>query len=297
MRIFVLLTALFFTFSFGALAQTESVKLTGQIVCSECWFEETDRSKSPYGNQADIECAARCSKNGIGQSLAVKNEKGEFTLYEPEKGAFKIPAKDFLELVPKYAEIEGTIREEKNKKFLKVNALKIVKASLVEPILAAQNVDATLTLNDLSGVSQDIKQYKGRLVVLNFWATYCIPCKEEMPDLAAIQNDYGAPGVQVIGATADPETDKAKVLKFIRAAKVNFPVWLGLSVAQMESFGVGRALPGTAIINREGQIVWRKMGKIDAKELRAQLDKLLEENTKQAAQKKKEKELSSLVPA
>ncbi|NJM52870.1 MAG: hypothetical protein HC846_05450, partial [Blastocatellia bacterium] len=69
-------------------AQVKTEKIVGQVVCSLCWFEEEDRNKSPYGNTADIECAIECAEKGKGQSIAVKNEKGEFVLYELEKGAF-----------------------------------------------------------------------------------------------------------------------------------------------------------------------------------------------------------------
>jgi thiol-disulfide isomerase/thioredoxin len=290
-NLFLIGTILLSTASIFAQAKTE--KLTGQVVCSLCWFEETDRNKSPYGTTADIDCAVDCSKKGKTQSIAVKNEKGEFVLYELEKGAFAMKAKDFIEFVPKTVEIEGVTRESKGKKIIKVNALKVVKA-VETPNLPT---DAKLALNDLSGVPQDLKSYNGRFVVLNFWATYCGPCREEMPDLAMIQNEYAPLGVQVIGATADEEKDKAKVLKFIREVKVNFPIWMALSIAQMESFGVGKALPATVIVNREGKIVWRKIGKVEAKELREELDKLLASKVAHSKMRDKKKDLTSLVPA
>lgn len=293
MKKYILLTTIFLLSTASIFAQSKAEKLVGQVVCSLCWFEEEDRNKSPYGNSADIDCAIDCSKKGNGQSIAVKNEKGEFVLYELEKGAFQLKAKDFLEFVPKTVEIEGEVRKSKDKNFIKVNSLKVVKVVEIPNL----PVDAKLALNDLSGVPQDLKTYNGRFTVVNFWATWCVPCKEEMPDLAAIQNDYAALGVQVIGATADTEKDKAKVLKFVREVKVNFPIWLGLTNDQMLSFGVGKALPATAIVNREGKIVWRKIGKIDAKELREELDKLLNEKVAHSKMRDKKKDLTSLVPA
>lgn len=279
----------------SSFAQTE--KLTGQVVCSSCWFEEEDRNKSPYGTSADLDCATDCSKKGLSQSIAVKNEKGEFTLYQLEKGRFEMKAKDFLEFVPKTVQIEGITRESKGKKIIKVNALTVIKST--EVAVNTAPVDAKLALNDLSGVPQDLKTYNGRFVVVNFWATWCVPCKEEMPDLSAIQNEYAPLGVQVIGATADTEKDKAKVLKFVREVKVNFPVWMNVTNAQMEDFGVGKVLPATVIVNREGKIVWRKVGKIDAVELRKELDKLLDEKIAHSKMKErdKKKDLTSLVPA
>ncbi len=293
MKKYILLLIVLLTLKIAVFAQAKTEKLTGQVVCSLCWFEEEDRNKSPYGNAADIDCAADCAKNGKGQSIAVKNEKGEFLLYELEKGSFDLKAKNFLEFVPKTVEIEGVVRKNKDKYIVKVNALKVLKASEVNNEI----VDAKLALNDLSGVAQDLKTFNGRFAIVNFWATWCVPCKEEMPDLAAIQNEYAPLGVQVIGVTADTEKDKAKVLKFVRDVKVNFPIWLGLTNPQMESFGVGKALPATVIVNREGKIVWRKVGKIDAVELRKELDKLLDSKVAHVKMKKSKADNTSLVPA
>jgi thiol-disulfide isomerase/thioredoxin len=161
--------------------------------------------------------------------------------------------------------------------------------------------DAVLALKDLTGANQSLAGYKGRVVVLNFWATWCEPCKKEMPDLSAIQNDFAPLGVQVIGAAGDEAVDSAKVLKFIREFKVNFPVWVGATTDDMLRFGVGPVLPATVIINRDGKIVWREIGIIKPDVLRKELDKILLPKVSEAAKVAKAERAktknTSLVPA
>lgn len=272
--------------------------LKGQVVCSVCWFEAKDRKATKYGNAADIQCAADCSGEGIPQALAVEDEKG-FTLYTMEIGAFKPTGTDYLDLVPKFVEIEGTVRAEKDKKFIKVDALKVLSDPTPKPTPVSDVAD--LSLKDLTGAQQTLAGLKGRVVVLNFWATWCEPCKKEMPDLSAIQNDYAALGVQVVGAAGDEAADGAKVLSFIREYKINFPVWVGATTDDMKRFGLGEVLPATVIVDKDGKIVWREIGIINPVELRKELDKLLlpkvTEAAKVAKAERKGTKNSSLVPA
>lgn len=298
MRIFGFV-ALFAVLSLTCLSQsTRSIKLKGQVVCSVCWFEAPDRTKTPYGNAADISCAKDCSEEGLPQALAVEDANG-FTLYTMEAGAFKPDGKDFLDIVPKFVEIEGVVRTEKDKKIIKVDSLKVLEETPVKPVPVSDN--AVLSLKDLTGSTQSLESYRGRVVVLNFWATWCEPCRKEMPDLSAIQNDYAALGVQVIGAAGDTAADSAKVLKFIREVKVNFPVWLGASTDDMKRFGVGEVLPATVILDKTGKIVWREIGIIKPDVLRKELDKLLlpkvTEAEKVAKAEKPKSKNASLVPA
>ena len=285
--------------STAAIAQSSKpVTLKGQVVCSVCWFEAKDRKKTPYGTAADVSCAADCSEKDLPQALAVETAKG-FTLYTMEKGDIKTNGKDFLDIVPKMVEVEGVVRTEKDKNFIKVNALRVLDETPVKPVPVSD--DAVLALKDLTGAAQSLADYKGRVVVLNFWATWCEPCKKEMPDLSAIQNDYAALGVQVIGAAGDEAADGAKVLKFVREFKVNFPVWVGATTDDMQRFGVGTVLPATVIIGRDGKIVWREIGIIKPDVLRKELDKLLlpkvTEAAKVAKAEKAKTKNSSLVPA
>lgn len=299
MKMIALVISALAVLSVSASAQTSTqVKLKGQVVCSVCWFEAPDRKKTPYGNEADIQCALDCSEQGLPQALAVEDEKG-FTLYTLEPGTFKPSGKDFLDVVPKFVEIEGDLRIEKDKRFVKVNKLSVLEQAPLKPV--PQSIDAILALKDLTGAQQSLAGYRGRVVVLNFWATWCEPCKKEMPDLAAIQNDYAPLGVQVIGAAGDEAAESAKVLKFTRDFKVNFPVWVGATTDDMERFGVGTVLPATVIIDRDGKIIWRAIGIIKPVELRKELDRILlpkvTEAVKIAKAEKKSSVNASLVPA
>ena len=299
MRYVLLISVVIAAFVFSSLAQApKQVKLKGQVVCSSCWFEAKDRKKTPYGNAADISCAGDCSEQGIPQALAVEDEKG-FTLYTMEPGAFKPAGKDFLDIVPNLVEVEGELRTEKNKQFIRVNKLTVLDEKRTKP--APVSDDAVLALKDLTGAEQSLAALKGRVVVLNFWATWCEPCKKEMPDLSAIQNDYAALGVQVIGAAGDEAADGAKILKFTREFKINFPVWVGAKTEDMERFGVGSVLPATVIVDREGKIAWREIGVIKPADLRKKLDALLLPKVNEAASiaksEKPKTKNSSLVPA
>ena len=268
----------------AAQSETGTVKLEGQIVCcQDCWAK-ADRNIVAYGTAADLAQAELCIAKGDPTLVAVTNLEGVITFYQLEKGKFKRPGKSWIEYVGKRVEIIGTARSKKDTHFVRVDELKVLSSSNVpagDPQTEVIGAEAELALPDLSGIEQRLSAYRGRIVVLNFWATYCVPCRKEMPDLAAIQNQYAALGVQVIGASADTVADKAKVLRFIKETKLNFPVWLGASAADMTRFGLGSALPGTLIIGRDGKIVANIAGLIKPSELKRHLDRLLAQTEQQ----------------
>ena len=133
----------------------------------------------------------------------------------------------------------------------------------------------TVSLRDLTDNPQTLQQYRGRVVVLNFWATWCVPCREEMPLLVDIQNRYSSRGVVVVGASADDETTRDQIKPFIDKLRINFPIWTGATTAQMERLGLGTALPATAIIDQQGQIAFHIIGVLERKDLKRRLDYLL----------------------
>ena len=219
--------------------------------------------------------------------LAVR-EDDKFRLYQLEQAKFRLPGKNWLEFVGKRVAVTGVVKKEKQADVIRVDALEVLGSSLAER--EAQNVvgrEVDLTLKDPFGTAQALGALKGRIVILNFWATYCIPCREEMPDLAAIQNEYAAVGVQVIGASTDEAGDRAKVLQFAKETKINFPIWMGATTADMIRFGLGGALPGTVVIAKDGRIAKVISGVVNKADLKKQIEAMLASAEKIAANDRK----------
>ena len=109
-----------------------------------------------------------------------------------------------------------------------------------------------LELKDLEGRVLRLSDYKGRVVLLNFWTTWCAPCRAEMPDLVKWQREYKSQGLQVIGVTHPPE-DLTEVREFIKSIKVNYPVALGEEQTKA-MFDKGETLPITVVIDKKGMV-------------------------------------------
>ena len=266
-------TLLFLCASTSAVGQ--STRLEGTVVCcAECWAE-ADRTKVEFGTAEDLLKAQSCVANGDPTLIAVR-EGDKFTLYQLEQAKFRLPGKNWLDFVGKRVAVTGTVQKKKNVNLVRVDALEVLASSPAEREQSAiVGKEIELALKDPFGAEQRLSALKGRIVILNFWATYCVPCRKEMPDLAAIQNEYGVLGVQVIGASTDEAGDRDKVMQFAKETKVNFPIWLGATTADMIKFGLGAALPGTIIIDREGRVAKIVSGVVNFADLKKQIDVML----------------------
>jgi thiol-disulfide isomerase/thioredoxin len=109
-----------------------------------------------------------------------------------------------------------------------------------------------LELRDVEGRVLRLGDYKGKVVLLNFWATWCAPCRAEMPDLVKWQREYKSRGLQVIGITYPPE-ELAEVREFIKSIGVNYPVALGEEQTKA-LFDKGETLPVSVVIDKKGMV-------------------------------------------
>ena len=132
----------------------------------------------------------------------------------------------------------------------------------------------SLTLKSIEGRTVRLSDYRGKVVLINFWATWCPPCRAEMPDLVKLQREYGTDGLQIIGVTYPPE-QRTRVRKFTRRMKVNYPIVLGTRETKA-GFSPDETLPLTVIIDREGTIRGTIAGILLPEEFNVQIKPLLE---------------------
>jgi peroxiredoxin len=142
-------------------------------------------------------------------------------------------------------------------------------------IAAAQTAPPTapdFTRTDLSGKSLALRSYRGKLVLLNFWATWCAPCLSEIPRFADWQRRYGPAGLQILGVSMDDSA--APVRAAYQKYHLDYPVVMG--DAQLgELFGGVLGLPFTYLIDPRGRIVARFEGEPDLKRMEARIQSLL----------------------
>ena len=132
-----------------------------------------------------------------------------------------------------------------------------------------------LALPDLSGTEQPLGQWKGKVIFVNFWATWCVPCREEMPEFVRVQREFGARGLQFVGIAVD---DADKVRQFAAEIGLDYPALLGgygaIELSRTLGNRVG-ALPFTVVVDRSGRVVKTHLGPMKKEQLDALITQLL----------------------
>jgi thiol-disulfide isomerase/thioredoxin len=140
--------------------------------------------------------------------------------------------------------------------------------AVVERIYAAR-------LADLKGGSQPLAQWRGKVLIVNFWATWCAPCREEVPGFVRLQERYGARGLTFVGIAIDQPD---RVSAFAREFRINYPLLIGgLETLELLREVGNRAgvLPYTLVIDRHGQLIAREPGGLKEGKLEGMVKPLL----------------------
>jgi peroxiredoxin len=150
---------------------------------------------------------------------------------------------------------------------------------------STRQVAATLAVGDaapayaataLDGRPVTLAALRGEVVLLNVWATWCQPCREEIPALDSLHREFGARGLRVIGVSIDVSGDASEIAGFARELGASYALWLDPDDRVSTAFrAVG--VPSTVLIDRDGVLRWRHMGPVRAADpaLRALLDSTL----------------------
>lgn len=145
---------------------------------------------------------------------------------------------------------------------------------LISALAGAQEAAPTLEMRDLKGAPHKLEDYRGKPVVLNFWATWCVPCAAEMPLLNEMQKRYKG-RVVFIAASIDDGDMKPQIAAFIKKHQGEaLNVMMGATLDSLDDFGVNQGMPGTVFLDAEGKIVGRLSGALKRPDLEQRLQKL-----------------------
>jgi len=142
--------------------------------------------------------------------------------------------------------------------------------------------EPSTVLTDLQGQRHRIEELHGTPAVINFWATWCMPCKSEMPRLVKLQQRY--PKVRFVAISIDSADARAKIPGVIAKRKFSLPVWQGASADTLKELELGELVPATVILDPDGMLVGRIEGEASEKDISSRLDWLL--NGRQGKQPK-----------
>jgi thiol-disulfide isomerase/thioredoxin len=158
-------------------------------------------------------------------------------------------------------------------------ALLVLSSFTIAIAHSAEDNERTMTpapqweLNDLDAKQIKLSDFNGKVVILDFWATWCAPCRVEIPHFVELQKQYGDRGLTFIGVSLDEQGPEV-VKKFVKRFGVNYPIVIG-NLKVVEAYGGIDAIPTTFVIDRQGRIVNRHIGYDDKAVFEKEIQSLL----------------------
>ena len=151
----------------------------------------------------------------------------------------------------------------------------ILGLALSTPDASTSKTLPDITLKDLTGQKQHLAALKGNIVVLNFWATWCGPCQEELPLLAHLTTDYAGKPVRIIAISIDENKTRPQLADFLSKRHLHLETWTGATTDTMAKAGLGDIVPSTLILDPAGAVITRITGEAQENDIRSRLDWLL----------------------
>ena len=127
------------------------------------------------------------------------------------------------------------------------------------------------TLTGMDGKKVHLRDYEGKPVVVNMWATWCLPCKDEMPLMVATEKVWGPKGIVFIGASLDDKDTKKNIPAFLQQYRITFPIWTGATTDDLDKLKLGGAVPDTLFLDADHVPFARVLGEIRKNELEERL--------------------------
>ncbi len=143
--------------------------------------------------------------------------------------------------------------------------------------LRAETVrEPAATFTGMDGTTHTLAELRGHPAVVNFWATWCGPCREEMPRLQKLAGIYETKGVVFIAISIDDAGTQAKIPQTLAKSGLRIPVWKGATAETLKELQLGILVPGTLVVDADGVVIGKIEGETRDKDLQSRLDWLLE---------------------